>query len=305
MTAADGAARPPDGERAGGPGSDSRAVAGAKDAELVVAVALAVSSLGAVGLAVVYWTGGQPQLEGLGLFTSLAGIGLALVVWGRHLLGHTVASQEREPLASTEDERNDFRAALDRESVLERRTLLRRMLALAVVALGAAAVFPFRSLGPRPTNAALEDSPWRAGMRLVDDGNQPIRLEQMPEGGLVTAFPEDLPGSADGQVALVRIAIGDLQPLPGREDWSPAGLVAYSRVCTHAGCPVGLYLADSHELLCPCHQSAFDVLHGADPTRGPAARPLPQLPLTVDDDGFVVATGDFSAPVGPAWWSRP
>ncbi len=267
-------------------------------------MALLISSLGAVGLAIVYWTGGQPQLEGLGLFVSLAGIGVALVVWGRHLLGHTVASQQREPLASTEEEREEFRAALDRESVLERRTLLRRMLGVAVVALGAAAVFPFRSLGPRPTNAALEDSPWGPGLRLVDDANQPIRLEQVPEGGLVTAFPQDLPGSADGQVALVRVRPSDLQPLPGREDWSPDGLVAYSRVCTHAGCPVGLYLADSHELLCPCHQSAFDALHGADPTRGPAARPLPQLPLQVDDEGFVVATGDFSAPVGPAWWSR-
>ena len=188
MTATD-----PEADRPDGP---------AHDAEVVVAMALLVSSLGAVGLAIVYWTGGQPQLEGLGLFVSLAGIGVALVVWGRHLLGHTVASQQREPLASTEEERLEFRAALDRESVLERRTLLRRMLGVALVALGAAAVFPFRSLGPRPTNAALEDSPWGAGLRLVDDANQPIRLEQLPEGGLVTAFPQDLPGSADGQVAL-------------------------------------------------------------------------------------------------------
>jgi ubiquinol-cytochrome c reductase iron-sulfur subunit len=85
--------------------------------------------------------------------------------------------------------------------------------------------------------------------------------------------------------------------------WTVDGIIAFSKVCTHAGCPVGLYEASSRQLLCPCHQSAFDVLAGARPVSGPAAWPLPQLPLTVDDDGVLRATGDFSEPVGPGWWS--
>ena len=94
------------------------------------------------------------------------------------------------------------------------------------------------------------------------------------------------------------------QPVPGRESWTPHGLLAYSKLCTHAGCPVGLYQAKTHQLLCPCHQSTFDVLHGAKPVFGPAAAALPQLPLHIDGDGYIGRDGDFSSPVGPAFWSR-
>src|SRR5437763_1851436 len=109
----------------------------------------------------------------------------------------------------------------------------------------------------------------------------------------MTIFPDGHPDSADGQAVLVRVRQGVLVPRHGREDWTPTDLVAYSRVCTHAGCPVGLYDAHSHQLLCPCHQSSFDVLRGAQPVFGPAAAALPQLPLAIDAAGFVIATGDF------------
>ena len=108
----------------------------------------------------------------------------------------------------------------------------------------------------------------------------------------------------DAQTVLVRVGDGTLAPRPGRESWSPEGLLAFSKVCTHAGCPVGLYQADTHQLLCPCHQSAFDVLDRARPTFGPATRALPQLPLVVDDEGYVRAQSDFHEPVGPAYWDR-
>ena len=122
---------------------------------------------------------------------------------------------------------------------------------------------------------------------------------------MLTAFPEGDPGSAQGQVAVLRVDPASIHAVRGRQSWSPDGLLVYSKVCTHAGCPVSLYLADSHQLLCPCHQSSFDALRGARPVQGPAARPLPQLPVTVDADGTLLATGDLSAPIGPAWWSRP
>ena len=169
--------------------------------------------------------------------------------------------------------------------------------------MGLAALFPIRSLGPRAGRALLE-TPWRAGLRLVTDDGTPVRAEDVPLDGLVTVFPEGHAGSADGQAVLVRVKPGLLHPAPGRESWSPDGLIAYSKVCTHAGCPVGLYQSKDHTLLCPCHQSAFDVLDGAKPVSGPAAVKLPQLPLRLDADGYLRARGDFSAPVGPAFWSK-
>ena len=123
-------------------------------------------------------------------------------------------------------------------------------------------------------------------------------------GSLVTVFPEGHPNDADAVAVLVRARPGTIETGRGREDWSPEGFIAYSKVCTHAGCPVGLYLADTQTLLCPCHQSEFDVADRAKPLSGPAARPLPQLPLQITADGELVARGDFSEPTGPAWWSR-
>ena len=97
---------------------------------------------------------------------------------------------------------------------------------------------------------------------------------------------------------------GQNAPLPGRDDWTVADLIAYSKICTHAGCPVGLYQAQSGLLLCPCHQSTFEVADGAKPIFGPATRSLPQLPLGTDADGYLIATGDFSAPIGPGFWDQ-
>jgi ubiquinol-cytochrome c reductase iron-sulfur subunit len=138
----------------------------------------------------------------------------------------------------------------------------------------------------------------------VTEDNEPVLAADVPLEGLVTVFPEGYPGSADGQAILIRLREGLLQPLPGREDWAPRGYVVYSKVCTHAGCPVGLYETESHQVLCPCHQSTFNVLEGCRPVFGPAAAPLPQLPIDIDADGYLVARGDFSAPVGPAFWRR-
>ena len=136
---------------------------------------------------------------------------------------------------------------------------------------------------------------------MTEDG-QLVRADDVPVEGLVTVFPEGYAGSANGQAILIRVEEGLIEPRPGREDWSPNGYIVYSKVCTHAGCPVGLYEANDHQVLCPCHQSTFDVLRGATPIFGPAAAPLPQLPIHIDTDGYIVAGGDFSEPVGPAFW---
>jgi ubiquinol-cytochrome c reductase iron-sulfur subunit len=112
-----------------------------------------------------------------------------------------------------------------------------------------------------------------------------------------------VPGSGDGQAVLIRVDPALLQLAPDRLEWAPMGYVAYSKICTHAGCPVGLYRAEEHALICPCHQSTFDVLNGGAPTYGPAARALPQLPISLMPDGTFVALGDFPEPVGPSFWN--
>ena len=272
-------------------------------AERRVTTAFALASAAAVALGVVYWRGGQPQLEGLLLGTSLGALAFGFVNWANHLLGEGPVTAPRHALDSPATVEAAAEADFARDGLLTRRSAILRTLAVAAGALGAAALFPLRSLGPGPGRSLLT-TPWRRGLRLVTEDGRTVRAEDVPRGGLVTVFPEGHTDAADAQAVLVRVDAALIQPAPGREDWAPDGLLAYSKICTHAGCPVGLYEAQSHELLCPCHQSTFDVLRHARPVFGPAAAPLPQLPLRIDGDGYVVADGDFSDPVGPAFWSE-
>jgi ubiquinol-cytochrome c reductase iron-sulfur subunit len=187
---------------------------------------------------------------------------------------------------------------------MSRRRLLFRLLLGAAGALGLAAIFPIRSLGRAP-GASLFRTEWRAGLRLVDvDGNLVTR-DTLEVDSFTTVFPEDAVGSGDSQAVLIRVPSGSLQLPADRLAGAPDGYVAYSKICTHAGCALGLYLAEVYQLRCPCHQSTFDVLNGAQPVYGPAARALPQLPIEIDPDGTMRALGDFTAPVGPSFWELP
>lgn len=271
---------------------------------VVVSAAFGVSVLAAIGLAVLYWRGGQPQLEGVLLAGSAGGIAVGLIVWSHRLLPNDRQVEPRTVATSEPDDRAAFDRDLDRGNVLSRRRFLRRSLGVALGALGAAFLLPLRSLGPRPNDSVLDSSPWKHGTRLVTAEGRVVRMDDVPSGGLVTVFPEGAVDSESGQAVLIRIEPDLIRVLPGREGWTPQGLIAYSKVCTHAGCPVGLYEATSHQLLCPCHQSTFDALDGAKPVFGPAAVALPQLPLAIDAEGRVYATGGFSAPPGPAFWDR-
>jgi ubiquinol-cytochrome c reductase iron-sulfur subunit len=271
-------------------------------AERTSALAFLLSTAAFLGLAVVYWRGGQPQAEGALLATGFAGLAYGLVTWGNHLLPPGPFEEERHQFGD-ESQEALFEDDLQRGEPITRRKLLVRTLVLAAGGLGVAAVFPIRSLGPKPGNT-LYRTPWRGGLRLVTDDGRPVRAVEVPIGGLVTVFPEGHAGSADGQAVLMRVEPGLIVPLPGRETWTPDGYVVYSKICTHAGCPVGLYQRETQQLLCPCHQSSFDVLHHAKPVFGPAAAPLPQLPIELGADGFLRATGDFSEPVGPSFWRR-
>jgi ubiquinol-cytochrome c reductase iron-sulfur subunit len=270
----------------------------------VVASCFVLSIAAGVSVLVVYAAGGQTQLEGALLGLALGGIGAGLIVWGRDVLPHREVTEPRH-LQSSQAERERMEATLrEGEEQIGRRTALVRLLLAAGGALGLAALFPIRSLGPSPGDTLVR-TPWRSGTRLVTEGGDPLNANDLTVDSFVSVFPEGFVGSADGQAVLVRVDPAQLRLPPALVAGAPQGFVAYSKVCTHAGCPVGLYLAATHQLRCPCHQSTFDVLNGAEPVYGPAPRPLPQLPLTIDPDGTIRATGDFSAPVGASFWSMP
>jgi ubiquinol-cytochrome c reductase iron-sulfur subunit len=200
--------------------------------------------------------------------------------------------------------------------VVKRRKLLGGLFALGSAAMGIVLLFPLlRSLGPKPAKAEVDTGPtadslfttnWRKGSQLVTVDGRTVTVRDLDVGGVLTVFPRGFAGSSPDQVILIRLS-EQLQPLtpPGKTSWGVAGYVAYSKMCTHLGCPVGLYQEQTQQLVCPCHQSIFNVLAGAVPEFGPAPRPLPQLPITVDDAGFLRADGTFDQAVGPGFWERP
>jgi ubiquinol-cytochrome c reductase iron-sulfur subunit len=268
-----------------------------------VVVALVVATLAAIAVTVVYAFGGQPQLEGALLGLALGGVALALILFARRVLphGHFVQVRDEHPEAAME--RAGVAAAFEAGAEpIERRSLLAKMFGVSVAALGLAALFPIRSLGTRP-GSTLAHTHWKRGTRVVTPDGEPVRLDDVEVDTFLTVFPADHPEEADSQTILVRLPLN--VEAPGPAGWTVGGVVAFSKICTHAGCPVGLYQASTQELFCPCHQSTFSVPEGAKPTFGPATRPLPQLPIGVDGEGFVVAQGDFPDPVGPGYWSRP
>lgn len=261
--------------------------------------------LASVGLVAVYAAGGQTQVEGVLLFLALGSLGLGLGVWAKRVIGPRRVIEDRYPPRAAEAARQEFARAYS-EALGEaaeggRRRFLVRLLGGAAAALGVALLVPLRSLGPEPGEALFRTA-WREGSRLVDIDGVPIAADQVRADEVVTVFPAGAVGDASAQAVLIGTRPGalDRDALPGP---TVGDLVCYSKICTHAGCPVGLYRAAVGELLCPCHQSTFDVNDGARVLSGPTGRPLPQLPLGVDGDGYLVALGDFSEPVGPSFWN--
>jgi ubiquinol-cytochrome c reductase iron-sulfur subunit len=158
----------------------------------------------------------------------------------------------------------------------------------------------------------LKHTLWEKGTRLARDPNGiPIKASDVTIGSVFHVIPENLHESdhpleekAKAAVLLMRLDPADLHVSEERKDWNFRGIVAYSKICTHVGCPVALYEQQTHHLLCPCHQSQFDITREAEVIFGPAKRPLPQLPITVDEEGYLVAQSDFHEPVGPSFWER-
>jgi ubiquinol-cytochrome c reductase iron-sulfur subunit len=274
-------------------------------AERAPAIAFGISIVAALILAVVYWRGGQPQAEGILLALILGGIGAGLAMWAKRFMPHGPFEEERGHIASSDEDIAAFLDDLNHgDEGIARRGFLAKMALGALGALGLAVLFPIRSLGPRP-GRGLNETPYRAGnLRLVNESGDLVRASQLAVDGVITCYPEGFVNDPDSPTLLIHLRPGQNEPKAGREDWAPNDLVAYSKLCSHMGCPVGLYQARSGLLLCPCHQSTFNVGDHCTPIFGPATRSLPQLPIRIDNEDHIVATADFSDPVGPGFWDR-
>jgi len=311
------------------PPDDPRVILHAKRAERIVAACFTFAFIAGCGFIAAYVGLGVHTVDktlrsNLALGTSLAlallSLGLGALIWVRHLMPDAEIVEERHDLRSDEKDRQEFEATFKQGteySQFVKRPLVRRTLMLGTLPLIAAPIVLLRDLGPLP-GTSLRHTVWSPGRRLLVYGtNQPVTPAQFNSpGSMITIVPEgytdDLDALAKATVILIKFRPGELQiptsyagsTLIGTMNWTVDNIVAYSKICTHVGCPVALYEETTHHILCPCHQSTFDAATGATVIFGPAPRPLPQLPMTVDSSGYLVARSDFTQPVGPSFWER-
>ena len=270
-----------------------------------VVCAMAIAAAGGFGFLWTYWTGGANEWLGGDLAMFFFGLGSALVLWSQLLMVHKEAVDPREEMQPPPHLTGMVAADFDSgRRQLHRRGLLKGMVAGALGFFAVMVVSLLRSFGFDPAKA-LYSPVWRRGERLMTAEGKPVKVGDLELNSLVLVYPENSLGSEKAQTVLLRVDPALIQMPPERANWAPNGNLAYSRVCTHAGCSVGLFETTAHLLLCPCHQSTFDVLRCAQPTGGPAARPLPQLPIYADSNGVLRAGGGFSEPPGPGFWGMP
>ena len=261
---------------------------------------------------------------GLTLGLALLLIGIGAIQWARKLMSDHEIIEMRHAVSSSGEDRTEALAALSQgvsDSGIARRPLVRNSLLGAVAVLGLPAIVALRDLGPLP-GTKLEETVWKKGMRIVNDvAGTPIKAEEMQIGQLVNAEPavffetdeegerlieghELQAAKAKAAVILVKMQPEDITPPKGRENWGVDGILCFSKIYTHVGCPISLWEQQTHHLLCPCHQSTFDLEVGGKVIFGPAARGLPQLPMGVDSEGYLIAMSGFKEPVGPSFWER-
>ncbi|GAA1744550.1 ubiquinol-cytochrome c reductase iron-sulfur subunit [Luedemannella helvata] len=263
---------------------------------------------------------------GFTLGMSLVLLAVAIITWGKKLLPEEISVQERHEGASTPDEAALTAATIGNmgdELGIQRRPLLKAAVLLPGLGLGAAAVAPLVGgliRSPHEPDAIFFETGFNPKfnhgqpVRLVREDGTPIRPEEVSVGGQMTVFP-GIPGGAtnkwaDSPTLLIHlrpedaaITLENAKPVNEGAQWG--NFVAYSKICTHAGCPASLYEQQTNRLLCPCHQSQFNITDNARPIFGPASRSLPQLPIGRDAEGYFIATSDYRVAVGPAFWERP
>jgi len=296
----------------------------AKTAEKVVAACFILSMLASIGFIAAYVGLEVHSVDatlrsnlalGLSMSVAFLAMGVGATIWVRNIMPNVEQVEERHVLASSEPEREAFTKTFTEgaeASGFVKRPLLRRTLIAASVPLAVAPLVVLRDLGPLP-GTSLRHTVWRNGTRMVVYGpDTPLRAADFSiPGQMITVAPEGYTENQDvlakAVTIIIKFAPGVLVPnRPGQPgtimNWTVDNIVAYSKICTHVGCPVALYEQTTHHILCPCHQSTFDATNGAQVLFGPAPRPLPQLPIGVDSEGFLIAKSDYHEPVGPAFW---
>ena len=297
-----------------------------KRAERQVVALFGLSAIGTIGFVVAYFAVPPGEtvasmrlsnlLLGLGLFLGMFAIGIAAVHWAKTLMNAHEKVENRHELRSSDETRAGAIANLvdgTADSAIGRRGVLKGAMVTAIALAPLSVAVPLvGNLGDDWNVSKFKHTLWRKGTRLaLDPSGRPIKASDVTIGSAFHVIPENLEESehplnekAKAVVLLVRLDPRDLTEAADRVGWSYDGIVAYSKICTHVGCPVTLYEQQTHHLLCPCHQSTFDVADGAKVIFGPAKRALPQLPIEVDDDGYLVAQSDFHEPIGPSFWER-
>jgi ubiquinol-cytochrome c reductase iron-sulfur subunit len=301
----------------------------AKTAERLVAALFIFSALASIGFIAAYVGLEVGSVDAvlrsnlaLGLSMSIAFLAIAVgaVIWVRYIMPDVELTEQRHPLASDEADRLAFKETFEEgaeASQFTKRPLLRRTLIVATVPLAVAPIVLLRDMGPLP-GTTLRHTVWRKGLRLIAFGsNRPITPGEFSSpGSMITVVPDGYQDDPDALAAATAIIIkfqpgvmvfGQPNQVRGgyvTPNWTVDNIVCYSKICTHVGCPAALYEQTTHHILCPCHQSTFDAPRGAQVLFGPAPRPLPQLPITTDAEGYLVAQSDFHEPVGPSFWER-
>lgn len=301
----------------------------AKRAERQVAILFLISALGTLLFIYAYYFIADDKylflpvlgnsnlhqlLLGVGLAMALFFIGAAAIHWAKTLMPDEEVIAMRHTLRSEDEDRENFVATVKERAGaagLGRRSLIKRSMGLSLGLIGLSPLVLLRDLGPLPGNELTKTS-WKTGTRLVTDpGDRPIRPEDLEVGAVAQVLPQlvgdeerTLNNIGKDAVLLIRIRPEEFQLSAERLSWTHDGIIAFSKICSHMGCAVALYEQSTKHLLCPCHQSTFDVPRAAKVIFGPAARPLPQLAITVDNEGYLVAQKPFSEPVGPSFWER-
>ena len=281
-------------------------------AESLFLLLLLAAGICAVGFIVVYAVDAIPnknQYFGLSLGLAFAFLALACIVAANRLVV-TEELEEDYPIEHVTEQEAVAEIVDESGSRFTRKRLVKLTAAGVGAAIGAALLVPAVSLGPILDTSRFYRTPWRRGRRLVDEKGVPLRADEIAEKTFYTAYPEHYrKDDLASPLVVVKLGQSQLQMPPGRKNWTPDGIVAYSKICTHAGCAIGLYRAPlfppaepKPALICPCHYSTFDPANGGEVVFGPAGRPLPQLPLMVDKQGYLRAAGNFSGAPGPAWW---
>lgn len=263
----------------------------------------------------------QTTLLGLTAGVATLLIGISAIHWARMLMSDEEIVGDRHGAASPPEARE--RVLTDLETGIEasgirRRKLLGTGMAGALGMMALPAVVSLADMGPWPTAElrakTIEKTIWAEGVHLVNDVTfTRLKATELVVGQLVNAQPETLQEyhgaalqqqKAKASIIVVRMDPNSIRIPESRRDWQVDGILCYSKICTHVGCPISLWEQQTHHLLCPCHQSTFDLGNSGVVVFGPAARALPQLPITTDAEGYLVARSDFTVPVGPSYFER-